>query len=344
MPLISSLGLMNAIGFGLDSSLKAPEVVFGSLSSPPYLSAYIWTNAGFSTKYANPVTLPTFTCRGIDVNKGNTAVAVATDNDGICAYPFSTTTGFGAKYSGGAVAGSLLTTTKFNNSNSVLFYTLNGTPYIGAYNWSNGFGTKLTNPSTLPTGAAYFIAVHPTDTVVGIGHTTTPFMSVYAFSGGSFGTKFADPSVTAGGNTVGLTFNNAGTVIVGGRRNSPYIYAYNWSSGFGTKFADPATLLTGNGQGVCFNNTDSVVAIAYGATPYVAAYAWSSGFGAKFTNPATAGSATASGAQVNFNKNGTAVGLGSATPGDVYAWSSGFGIKYTTPAAGVGNFGLVFSK
>jgi len=332
---------MNAINFGF-TSLKVPEVIFGSLSSSPYLSAYIWTSTGFSTKYPDPATLPTFICRGIDVNKGNTAVAVATDNDGICAYPFSTTTGFGAKYSGGG--GSLLTTVKFNNSNSVLFYTSNGTPYLGAYNWSSGLGTKITNPATLPTGTAYFIAVHPTDSAVGIGHANTPFITAYAFSGASFGTKFADPAVTPGGNTVGLTFDSTGTVIVGGRRNSPYIYAYAWSSGFGTKFANPATLLTGNGQGVCFNNTDSVVAIAYGVTPFVAAYAWSSGFGAKYTDPATAAGTVSAGAQVSFNKNGTAVGLGSATPGDVYAWSSGFGIKYTNPATPVANYGLVFSN
>ena len=338
MPLISSLGIMNPINFGLTNSLKSPEVVFGLDGT------YIWTSAGFSTKYAAPATPPVGTSRGVDVNKGNTAVAFATDNDAICAYPFSTTTGYGAKYSGGAAAGTSLTTVKFNNSNSVLFYTLSVVPYIGAYNWSNGFGTKITNPSTLPTGAAYFIAVHPTDTVVGIGHTNTPFMSVYAFSGGSFGTKFADPSVTAGGNTYGLTFNNAGTVIVGGRRNSPYVYAYAWSSGFGTKYANPATLLTGNGQGVCFNNTDSVIAVAYIATPYVAAYAWSSGFGAKFTDPATVPGTANIGAQVSFNKNGTAIGLATQSLGDVYAWSSGFGIKYTNPAAGVGNYGLVFSN
>jgi hypothetical protein len=34
-------------------------------------------------------------------------------------------------------------------------------PYIAVYPWSSGFGTKYSNPSTLPTGDGFGIAFSP---------------------------------------------------------------------------------------------------------------------------------------------------------------------------------------
>ena len=35
------------------------------------------------------------------------------------------------------------------------------TPFVTAYPWSAGFGTKFTNPGTLPAGAGYGVAFSP---------------------------------------------------------------------------------------------------------------------------------------------------------------------------------------
>ena len=56
MPLISSLGLMNAVGFMLPSAKQTTIAV--AHGSSPVISTYPWS-AGFGTKYANPSTLPT---------------------------------------------------------------------------------------------------------------------------------------------------------------------------------------------------------------------------------------------------------------------------------------------
>ena len=62
MPLISSLGLMNALGFGFSSNKQQYLAV--AHDTTPFISTYPWS-AAFGTKYANPSTLPTGPGRGV---------------------------------------------------------------------------------------------------------------------------------------------------------------------------------------------------------------------------------------------------------------------------------------
>ena len=94
MPLVSSLGLMNAIGFGFSAAIT-PTIAVAHFSTP-FISTYPWS-AGFGTKYADPSTLPPSTGRGVSFNSTGTAIAVAHDiTPFISAYPWSV--GFGTKY------------------------------------------------------------------------------------------------------------------------------------------------------------------------------------------------------------------------------------------------------
>jgi len=62
----------------------------------PFISVYPW-NAGFGTKYANPVTLPTGTGNSVAFNPAGTAIAVAhATTPFISVYPWAA--GFGTKY------------------------------------------------------------------------------------------------------------------------------------------------------------------------------------------------------------------------------------------------------
>ena len=58
------------------------------------------------------------------------------------------------------------------------------TPYIGAYQWSNGFGTKYANPAILPTGNGTSIALNAQKNTVFVSHATTPFITAYRWSNG----------------------------------------------------------------------------------------------------------------------------------------------------------------
>jgi hypothetical protein len=127
-------------------------------------------------------------------------------------------------------------------------------PYITAYPWSgSGFGTKFTNPATLPTGNGNGVAFSPAGNAVAISHATTPFITAYPWSGSGFGTKFTNPATLPTNTGLGVAFSSAGDAIAVSHDTSPFITAYPWSgSGFGTKFTNPATLPTGNGNGVAF--------------------------------------------------------------------------------------------
>jgi hypothetical protein len=85
-----------------------------------------------------------------------------------------------------------------------------GTPFVSAYPWSgSGFGTKRTNPDTLPTGNSNGVAFSPAGDAIAVAHATTPFVSAYPWSGSGFGTKFANPATlpTTTGNGVAFTLN-----------------------------------------------------------------------------------------------------------------------------------------
>jgi hypothetical protein len=69
----------------------------------------------------------------------------------------------------------------------------NTTPFFSVYGFSgSGFGSKLTNPVTLPTGAGLSVAF--SEESIAVGHATTPFVSVYPWEGNSIGAKFSNPS------------------------------------------------------------------------------------------------------------------------------------------------------
>jgi hypothetical protein len=47
-------------------------------------------------------------------------------------------------------------------------------PYISAYPWSAGFGTKYADPATLPTDTGRSVAFKPQGDAIAVAHDTTP--------------------------------------------------------------------------------------------------------------------------------------------------------------------------
>jgi Flp pilus assembly protein TadG len=78
-------------------------------------------------------------------------------------------------------------------------------PYVTAYPWSSGFGTKYANPATLPTGTGRGVAFNADGSNIAIAHATTPFVTAYPFSSG-FGTKYANPVTLPTGDAYGVAF------------------------------------------------------------------------------------------------------------------------------------------
>ena len=87
----------------------------------------------------------------------------------------------------------------------------NITPFVTAYPWSgSGFGTKYTNPATLPVQTGNGVAFNYIGDTIAVVHQDSPYVSAYPWSTGSgFGTKYANPVTlpTGAGNGVAFTVN-----------------------------------------------------------------------------------------------------------------------------------------
>jgi hypothetical protein len=150
-----------------------------------------------------------------------------------------------------------------SNPRGVIFAAHDSSPYISAWPIEvNGFdqsqfGTKYSNPSTLPAGNGNGVAFRQTSGNAGqiaVAHDTSPRISVYAWNAG-FGTKYSDPATLPTGSSESAAFNSNGSCIAVGHATSPYISVYPWdtSTGFGTKFFNPSTAMTATVQSVKFS-------------------------------------------------------------------------------------------
>jgi hypothetical protein len=227
----------------------------------------------------------------------------------------------------------------------------NASPFIAAYKWnagaSPGWGTKFSDPATLPGGTTNSPTFTNNDIVV--ASNTTPYVLSYKWSDDSgFGTKYSNPGTLPGAATTGR-LNYAGTEWAGGFAASPYAIAYPYTNGtgFGTKYATA-------GNGMAWNRGGSAICIPYQTTSGADSgthgiWKWSSGWSTKYSDPSPAPDNYYSSIQPEWNHNDTAFGWAqySKVAGNkiqVYAWdnTNGYGTKYSQPAAGDVNDGRGF--
>lgn len=255
------------------------------------------------------------------------------------AWAWDDTYGFGTKASNpsSGVAGKVYGIAQ--NSNTI-FIARDSSPHINAYSWAGGFGSKYSNPATLPIGLiAYSVTYNSVFPSVAISQSSTPYVAAYPWSNSTgFGTRYSDPSILPTGPARYVKFNNAGNVIgVANETTTPFISFYAWSSGFGTRFSNPVSLPEAiqYDAGIGFSPSDNAVVVATGnfTSPYVAAYPWSNstGFGTRYSAPATLPGYITS--DVSFSPNGNYLAITSGQSGlSIYNWSSGFGTKIANAA------------
>ena len=86
-------------------------------------------------------------------------------------------------------------------------------------------GTKLSNPSILPTNDGYGVAFDSTGTYLAVVYDTSPYITIYKRNGDTF-TKLPDPSTLPTGNGFGVAFDSTGTYLAVAHNSSPYITIY----------------------------------------------------------------------------------------------------------------------
>jgi len=191
------------------------ETVFVSSSATPFLHAYQFSMSqqAYGTKYADPVTLPTYGGYFAKVHPSGNAVATGYLS-GAYTYAWSKTSGFGTKYaqpSGNPYAYAL----DFSSTGNTVIMAGGSSPFINAYPFTiaGGYGSKFSNPSTLPTGdVPYYnsVAFSHNAQAAAVLSTSSPYVYAYAFSEATgFGSKYIDPLglLATGYFTGGIHFN-----------------------------------------------------------------------------------------------------------------------------------------
>lgn len=238
-------------------------IIIGSSSTSPTTVAWAWTNAsGFGSKYSDPSIMPP---------------------DSYSVHIFGGVEG-SSGYAGGpevVMFGSIQTTTS----------------KIAAwdFNTSTGWGSRYSDPATLPTGSVYSLASSSFDVIAGTSSSTERNSVAYEFYPGTgWGTKYTNMSVDEiAGSPYGadLSWIQTGSftpVVSYSTTVTPYISSFTFTSGgWGSKISNPGTLPTGSGNGLSWNlNLD--VAVAHDNSPYVTTYPLSSsGYGTKYSDPGT---------------------------------------------------------
>lgn len=272
---------------GAAFSPTSNALVMGGANSK--LRAWQWSSSGYGTQYTDSSTIQSIASI-YDIAfspDGNYVFCCGQSGAYIAAYPWSYSTGFGTKYTNVTpTVGQQISKIAINpTSNAVVFAGYQSTS-IGGYKFSSsGFGTKYSDPASLPAKDAWGIGFLDNGATVVAATEGTPGVHAWQFTQASgFGTKYANPS-TSFTNGYSLAVNPAGTVVACGMVSSPYVAAYAWSGGFGTKYSDPSSAITDYVRDLTFSSDGSVIAFAINSSPYIEVYAWSNGFGSKYSNP-----------------------------------------------------------
>lgn len=213
--------------------------------------------------------------------------------------------------------------------------------YIAAFPiTSYGWGTRLANPSSLPTNLTSSFCFSPSASALLLNWSSTPQqrLRAYQWTSSGFGSAYTSVSGTPASTPV---FNNASTRIIytlpsTGSTQALTRRVWSDSTGFGTETIS-STTIPGSTSQIAMNPNGGSVAFAHANSPTISVFPWSdsTGFGTKYANPSPALPPDVS-YGVTFNPSGNAITMGIFGDAGVasYAWSNstGFGTKYSDPS------------
>jgi hypothetical protein len=267
----------------------------------PYQSTlYSWLyQSGIKTGYATlpysgilPTSTPGTLCTGSDISVDGKAYVVSSS---VSPYQYYYNLyDKGGRYGMGlknlvtpATGVAALVAMKFSPDLDAIYTASGTTPYINGYflDRYTGVGTAFSNPATLPAGAAQCLAMHPSGAFVGVGHTTTPFMSFYPISGTSnaaspaFGTKISNPATLPVAQVNAADFSRQGDFLAIASQTTPFIQVYAFTPSItapaiGAVVTQPSTLPAGGpagqlGKGIAWRPQGDFIAMAMTTTPYI---------------------------------------------------------------------------
>lgn len=143
---------------------------------------------------------------------------------------------------------------------------------------------KVTDPSTLPAGAGQCVAWSPDGMFLAVGHTTTPFITIYQRSGTTF-TKITNPTSLPADQVNSLSWSPDGQFLACAVNTTPFLAIYQRSGTTFTLLTNPTTLPAGQANGIKFSPAGDLLAVAHNTSPFVSIYARNGTTFTKLTDP-----------------------------------------------------------
>lgn len=178
-----------------------------------------------------------------------------------------------------ATATASVTGTVFSPSGDNFFLASGTTPFIQGFflDRETPVGSAFANPGVLPAGAATCVNIHPSGGWVGVGHATTPFLSIYPINGSAFGTKITDPAVLPTAQVNYFAWSPTGDYIAAACRTTPFIRVWGWNAlgngSFSSVIANPSPLPAdgpiAGGHGIAWRPQGDYIAMAMETTPFL---------------------------------------------------------------------------
>jgi hypothetical protein len=212
-------------------------------------------------------------------------------------------------------------------------------PFVAAYPWNNGFGTRFSNPAILPNQNARSLAFSKTNAALAVADNANTRIKAYAWSASGFGTSYANLPVQTAGGFDSMCFYNDRIAVA--HSTSPYASMFPWSdsTGFGTRYAAP-TGYTGDNS--CSFSPSGELFLAGDLYPFISAFSFSaSGWGTRYSNPSVLPVTEVP--SINANVSGNSICYAGPSTNNrlvAFSWSSatGWGTRYfTTPRANNGS-------
>lgn len=215
----------------------------------PYILVYGWSSSGFSSKFANPSTLPSGGQFDIHFDPNDNYIVFGdTNTPFIHAYAWSNSTGFGAK-----LAAPLtlpledVEQVRFSPSGQDIAlgsYQLPGS--VLTYAWNNGFGTKYSQPASNPTASVMGLDWSINGNAIFAGGSLD--LQAWPFTSGfGYGTRYALPAgFTDQIQELGVINDGSeeGSVIVSTYGVPHHFgFAFTLGGGFGTRYPNPLELV-----------------------------------------------------------------------------------------------------
>lgn len=264
---------------------RTTVIAMGFLNSP-YFAAWTWNSStGVVSQFGNATSAGTV--NAIEVLFSPDGKAFLASQEYVKVYPFSSR-GFGTKLADNTSVSGLNKAEISPDGNFYLTGQVN-TPFIQAWNFSSssGFGSKLSNPTSLISAQARSIKFSADGLTVAVSTSVSPYAHLYAWSSAGFGAKASNPTSYTGLASYSVAFHPTENIVVFAGIGGTNLYAYTiLNSGFNVKLSDPATPVSGGAYSVAFSPDGKYIAVGMSGAPYIYVYNWTtSGFGSKFLDP-----------------------------------------------------------